>query len=185
MAVVPLQPRPATTGNLDVLQLQPRLLPNYDRISRECRSEPKDIMGMRTLLTDFNAPKIDTELGVTSVPAMAIGSSTEVLVSILENQAGLRRNSFLSTSSASNIQDERRSNKSAEERIQIEEVLKSPDDDEFIKSPSTEMTNPSDHSSSMMISCGISRDEDSRSTLDCENCVGNIDDCDKLYNRTS
>lgn len=179
MAIVPLQPRPATTGGtLDALQLQPRLLPNYERVARESRSEPKDLMSVKAgLLQDFNPPKIDAELGIASVPAMAIGSSTEVLVSIIENQAGFRRNSFLSVSSASNLQEDKRSDKIAEEDDL--EVIKSPDDD-FVKSPSTEITNAVDFSSS----AGVVRDDDSRGTLNnCDVCICNVDvdeDCDKL-----
>lgn len=66
---------------------------------------------------------VETEIGLASVPAMAIGSSTEVLVSIVENQAGLRRNSIFP---------------------QIIAELRSPQDGDFVKSPSTEMTSPSD-----------------------------------------
>ncbi|KAH0809540.1 hypothetical protein GEV33_013250 [Tenebrio molitor] len=61
----------------------------------------------------------ETEIGLASVPAMAIGSSTEVLVSIVENQAGLRRNSFMFNNNQ-----------------------KSPDCD-MGKSPSTEITSSS------------------------------------------
>lgn len=41
-----LQPRPPTTGgSLDILPLQPRLLPNFEReCGRESRSEPREIM---------------------------------------------------------------------------------------------------------------------------------------------
>ncbi|KAI4456415.1 voltage-gated potassium channel [Holotrichia oblita] len=177
LAIVPLQPRPATTGNMDALQLQPRLLPNYERVARESRSEPKDLMSVKGLLQDFNPPKIDVELGIASVPAMAIGSSTEVLVSIIENQAGFRRNSFLSISSTSNLQEDKRSDKIEEE----DDVIKSPDDD-FIKSPSTEITNAVDFSSSAGVGCEVVRDDDSRGTLNnCDVCICQVDEeCDKL-----
>ncbi|KAI4456421.1 voltage-gated potassium channel [Holotrichia oblita] len=177
LAIVPLQPRPATTGNMDALQLQPRLLPNYERVARESRSEPKDLMSVKGLLQDFNPPKIDVELGIASVPAMAIGSSTEVLVSIIENQAGFRRNSFLSISSTSNLQEDKRSDKIEEE----DDIIKSPDDD-FIKSPSTEITNAVDFSSSAGVGCEVVRDDDSRGTLNnCDVCICQVDEeCDKL-----
>ncbi|KRT85779.1 ion channel, partial [Oryctes borbonicus] len=176
LTVAPLQPRPATTGNMDVLPLQPRLLPNYERVTRESRSEPKEMMSVKGLLQDFNPPKIDPELGMASVPAMAIGSSTEVLVSIIENQAGLRRNSFLSISSASNIQEDRRSEKIEEEGPQVGEGCKRSPDDEFVKSPSTEMTNAMDFSSPA-VTCEIVRDDDSKATLNnCDVCPSNVDE---------
>ncbi|XP_063916796.1 potassium voltage-gated channel protein Shaw-like isoform X3 [Zophobas morio] len=109
-SILPLQPRPATTGSMDMLPLQPRFLPTFDR---ESRSEPRDLPAK----PDSSPLKTtETEIGLASVPAMAIGSSTEVLVSIVENQAGLRRNSFLFNNNQ-----------------------KSPDCD-VVKSPSTEMT---------------------------------------------
>lgn len=107
LVTAPLQPRPATTGSVDVLPLQPRYLPTFDR---EFRSEPRDVppkdeevphhpkpeQGGFRYLPDLAPAKLtDTEIGLASVPAMAIGSSTEVLVSIVENQARLRKNSFL------------------------------------------------------------------------------------------
>lgn len=127
---MPLEPRPPTTGSVDVLPLQPKFLPAFDR---EYRSEPRDlspgteeVCGSLAPRPSFSAGKLmETELGLASVPAMAIGSSTEILVSIVENQARLRRNSFLSVNS-------KQSN--AEPR--------SPDYDNF-KSPSTEFTNSS------------------------------------------
>ncbi|XP_044272546.1 potassium voltage-gated channel protein Shaw-like isoform X2 [Tribolium madens] len=107
VSTLPLQPRPATTGSVDMLPLQPKYLPNFDR---ESRSEPREISSK----PDSSPMKsTEAEIGLASVPAMAIGSSTEVLVSIVENQAGFRRNSFMFT--------------------------KSPDC-EVVKSPSTEMT---------------------------------------------
>lgn len=162
-----MQPRPATTGSADVLPLQPRLLPNFCTESglRETRSEPREIPPLgKSLLPDYSPAKImETELGLASASAIAIGSSTEVLVSILENQAGFRRNSFLSVSSqsplssrhrASPVQssviaeadadEEAKSSKNSRKRIEVE--LKSPDF-ELVKSPSTELTNPSDQSS--------------------------------------
>lgn len=140
LVTVPLQPRPATTGSVDVLPLQPRYLPTFDR---EFRSEPRDAPPPKdhdashhhpkpdqvTLryLSDLSPAKLtDTEIGLASVPAMAIGSSTEVLVSIVENQARLRRNSFLSAGSR-------------EHRMEEEDAVKSPDF-ENVKSPSTEFT---------------------------------------------
>lgn len=122
----PLEPRPATTGSVDVLPLQPKYLPSFDR---EYRSEPREIPSSAdednsfANRTSFSTGKMmETELGLASVPAMAIGSSTEILVSIVENQARLRRNSFLSVNSKQSNTD-----------------LKSPDYDN-VKSPSTEFT---------------------------------------------
>lgn len=144
LVTVPLQPRPATTGSVDVLPLQPRYLPTFDR---EFRSEPRDMppkgqedpnapkpeqISLR-YFPDLSPPKLtDTEIGLASVPAMAIGSSTEVLVSIVENQARLRKNSFLSACSR-------------EAREVEEEEVKSPDM-ENMKSPSTEFTTSTVHS---------------------------------------
>ncbi|KAJ8915118.1 hypothetical protein NQ315_000370 [Exocentrus adspersus] len=99
LIAMPLQPRPATTGSVDVLPLQPKYLPTFDR---EYRSEPRDIPPKHQeesehacrYLSDPNQVKMtEAEIGLASVPAMAIGSSTEVLVSIVENQVRLRRNS--------------------------------------------------------------------------------------------
>ncbi|XP_018570831.1 potassium voltage-gated channel protein Shaw-like [Anoplophora glabripennis] len=144
LVTVPLQPRPATTGSVDVLPLQPRYLPAFDR---EFRSEPRDVTpkdqeghnppkpDQITLryLPDLSPAKLtDTEIGLASVPAMAIGSSTEVLVSIVENQARLRKNSFLSACSR-------------EAREGEEGEVKSPDM-ENVKSPSTEFTTSTVHS---------------------------------------
>ncbi|KAK5641176.1 hypothetical protein RI129_009723 [Pyrocoelia pectoralis] len=142
-----VKPKP---GSLDVLPLQPRFLSQLcmDSTSRETKSEPRD------------APLIETtEIGITSASALAIGSSTEVLVSILENQAGFRRNSFLSVSSQSPISLKQKPSpiKNLKEVIKETELNdnteeteledgKSPDF-ELIKSPSTELTNPSDQSS--------------------------------------
>lgn len=68
--------------------------------------------------------QVETEIGLASVPAMAIGSSTEVLVSIVENQAGLRRGSVFPP--------------------KVEPLVESPLDGDFIRSPSTEVTSPSE-----------------------------------------
>lgn len=80
-----------------------------------------------------------------SVPAMAIGSSTEVLVSIVENQAGLRRNSIFP--------------------VVIAEI-KSPQDGEFLKSPSTEMTSPSASTIPQDPSCTSLISDDKKDGLD-------------------
>lgn len=112
----------------------------------------------RSFLREFTPTKVvESELGLASVPAMAIGSSTEVLVSIVENQAGLRRNSFLNVNSSiskptslDGVRNEKRkrsSSKSVEfQLLPIENEAKSPEFD-LGKSPSTEMTNPSDDQS--------------------------------------
>lgn len=171
MAVVPLQPRPATTGNTDVLQLQPRLLPNYERIARESKSEPKDILSVRGLMPDFTGQKIDPELGLASIPAMAIGSSTEVLVSIIENQTGIRRNSFLSVSSG---QEDKKSDKD-------EDVApRSPAS--FDEGANIEMTNPPVEVSSPVGDREVILDEnESANILDCDQWVPSVEDCDNRY----
>ncbi|XP_060522790.1 potassium voltage-gated channel protein Shaw-like [Cylas formicarius] len=112
MVVTPLQPRPATTGSVDMLPLQPKYLPGY---FREYCSEPRDTPSQsghrenspsRKLSTNFSSKiyplesSLEAELGRASVPAMAIGSSTEVLVCIVENQAKLRKSSFISETTA-------------------------------------------------------------------------------------
>ncbi|KAF5271193.1 hypothetical protein FQA39_LY08200 [Lamprigera yunnana] len=153
-SLVPAKSR-TTIGSVDALPLQPRLLPQFymESVLRETRSEPRE-----TQLPGKSL--IDTEHGVAaSVSALAIGSSTEVLVSILENQAGFRRNSFLSVNSQSPISLKQKSSpiKSFTEIINETELnedviskanneVKSPDF-ECLKSPSTEFTNPSDVSS--------------------------------------
>lgn len=124
---MPLKPRPPTTGAEDVLPLQPRYLPTG---GRETRSEPRDIPPQRL---SCDASIVETEIGLASVPAMAIGSSTEVLVSIVENQAGLRRNSIFPAMIAE---------------------LRSPQDGDFVRSPSTEMTSPSGSTIPQDPSCG-------------------------------
>ncbi|CAH0564241.1 unnamed protein product [Brassicogethes aeneus] len=111
--ISPLQPRAATT---DVLSLQPKFLPTFNR---EYKSEPRELPPQ--IFTELNPPKVmESDIGLASVPALAIGSSTEVLVSIVENQVKLRRSSFLAN-------------------------VKSPDFD-MGKSPSTEMTYSSNQS---------------------------------------
>lgn len=83
--------------------------------------------------TESNPPKVtESEIGLASVPAMAIGSSTEVLVSIVENQAKLRRSSFLTKN----------------------QEHKSPDFD-VGKSPSTEMTYSSNQSANSMVESDV------------------------------
>lgn len=129
---------------MDVLPLQPRLLPNFEReCGRESRSEPREI-NIKNQINEYSPNKIvETELSLASVPAMAIGSSTEILVSIVENQAGFRRNSFLSINSNTS-KNEIDLNKRSDMYLNVDEP-KSPDF-EFVKSPSTELTNPSDQS---------------------------------------
>ncbi|XP_019880247.1 potassium voltage-gated channel protein Shaw-like isoform X2 [Aethina tumida] len=128
VAVSPLQPRPATTGSTDVLPLQPKYLPHFER---EYKSEPREISPLH--FSESNPPKVtESEIGLASVPAMAIGSSTEVLVSIVENQAKLRRSSFLAKN----------------------QEQKSPDFD-VGKSPSTEMTYSSNQSANSMVESDV------------------------------
>lgn len=138
--VIPLQPRPPTTGAEDVLPLQPRFLPAFEK--RETRSEPREIPPQRL---SCDATIVETEIGLASVPAMAIGSSTEVLVSIVENQAGLRRNSIFPA---------------------IIAELKSPQDGDFVKSPSTEMTSPSASTIPQDPSCGSFVLEEKRESIE-------------------
>ncbi|KAK4874978.1 hypothetical protein RN001_014338 [Aquatica leii] len=162
---VPLKARSATTGSVDVLPLQPRLLPQFcmESAMRETRSEPREIQIPGKSI-------MDTEHGIASASALAIGSSTEVLVSILENQAGFRRNSFLSANSQSPISLKQRSSpikylkeviKETElnddmcNKIDNEDDVKS-SDIEFLKSPSTEFTNPSNASSPAEVTKGYS-----------------------------
>lgn len=142
----PLQPRPPTTGAEEV-PLQPRYLPGFEKQAsqRETRSEPRELQHS----FDFQPPKtVDTELGLASVPAMAIGSSAEVLASIVENQVGLRRNSCLVVNSSSCFHPGLSMLMSRSDtdvvKAGVEEDVKSPEDCEFVRSPSTEMTNPSE-----------------------------------------
>ncbi|KAJ8984686.1 hypothetical protein NQ317_015778 [Molorchus minor] len=143
LSSAPLQPRPATTGSIDVLPLQPKYLPTFER---EFRSEPREYSPGVQLDVGLNFPAsssvkfysegcqantIEAEISRATVPAMAIGSSTEVLFSIVENQARLRRNSVLVNSKCTEIVKE--------------ETPKSPDY-ETMKSPSTEFTTSTVHS---------------------------------------
>ncbi|XP_071052058.1 potassium voltage-gated channel protein Shaw-like isoform X1 [Onthophagus taurus] len=123
---------------------------------RESKSEPREILSARTLLQDFLPTKLDPELGRTSVPAMAIGSSTEVLVSIIENSAGFRRNSIL-TAAVSINEDEKRQDKDVKK-----------EDEDFL-SPVTETTEAASE---------IGK-EDSSGTLNRFNYAEGIDNCDK------
>ncbi|CAG9833271.1 unnamed protein product [Diabrotica balteata] len=137
-----LKPRAATTGSIDALQLQPKYLPTFDR---EYRSEPRDLPKSEEHLNVLKSqqfpssyfsgksPSNLTETGITlaSVPAMAIGSSTEVLVSIVESQVNIRRNSVMTDSTP-----------------KVESEKYSPDF-ENVKSPSTEFTTSTVQSSPM------------------------------------
>ncbi|CAG9812651.1 unnamed protein product [Phaedon cochleariae] len=134
--VAPLQPRPATIGSVDVLPLQPKYLLNS---GREYRSEPRELPKSEGQLhvlrssdqfpSNFFSDRSSVNLtgagiSLASVPAMAIGSSTEVLVSIVENQVKLRRSSMMDVSfKGEDARDGRRS-----------------PDLEDLKSPSTEFT---------------------------------------------
>lgn len=177
----PLQPRPATTGSVDVLPLQPRLLPNFQiECRRESRSEPRDVPKKNFLLEYSPARTVETELGLASVPAMAIGSSTEILVSIVENQAGFRRNSFLSVNpnppkQESGIPENNGHNKRIDMNLNVDD-LKSPDF-EFAKSPSTEMTNPSDQSTPIDLVKDVSS-----SNLEHDRNFNNFQICDNTKN---
>ncbi|CAH1985125.1 unnamed protein product [Acanthoscelides obtectus] len=134
--ITPLRPRPATVGSVDVLPLQPKYLPTFDR---ERRSEPRETTSYQENLVAckseqftsrfFNevCPNLtEKEISLASVPAMAIGSSTEVLVSIVENQAKLRKRSLMT------MPCDPRNLESAME--------KDSPDFENLKSPSTEFT---------------------------------------------
>lgn len=190
----PLKPRPATTGSVDVLPLQPRLLPSFYDSSRETRSEPRETPPtLKTFLPEYSPTTIvETELGLASASAIAIGSSTEVLVSILENQAGFRRNSFLSVNSQSPISLRQRGSPvpnlgSAIGEAELDDVeenvdqdcgddLKSPDCD-FVRSPSTELTNPSVPSTPSDLPKNMSCD-----SLDVQNVPNTSTFCDKNLN---
>ncbi|XP_028133478.1 potassium voltage-gated channel protein Shaw isoform X2 [Diabrotica virgifera virgifera] len=140
-AVNNLKPREATTGSIDALQLQPKYLPTFDR---EYRSEPRDLPKSEEHLNVLKSqqfpssyfsgksPSNLTETGISlaSVPAMAIGSSTEVLVSIVESQVNIRRNSVMNDSAP---------------RV----TEKYSPDFENVKSPSTEFTTSTVQSSPM------------------------------------
>ncbi|KAG5871063.1 hypothetical protein JTB14_016012 [Gonioctena quinquepunctata] len=133
IGVTPLQPRPATTGSVDALPLQPKYLPTFNR---DYRSEPRDLPKSEENLNVCksmyypsvyfeNNPINLTETGISlaSVPAMAIGSSTEVLASIVEKQVNLRKNSILAVNSKSG------GDKEEEDSLDLD-----------VKSPSTEFT---------------------------------------------
>lgn len=175
----PLQPRPATTGSVDGLPLQPRFLPNFQiECRRESRSEPRDVPKKNFLQEYSPVRNVETELGLASVPAMAIGSSTEILVSIVENQAGFRRNSFLSVNppkQESGNADNNGHNKRIDVNLNVDD-LKSPDF-EFAKSPSTEMTNPSDQSTPNDLVKDVSS-----SNLELDRNFNNFQICDNTKN---
>lgn len=125
---VPLQPRPATTSDHDLLPLHPKYLPAFER---EFRSEPRDVQAVThqtTSSSEMASKSIETnkthqvQLTADSIPARAIESSTDVLVGIVESQAKL--SSFFAPSP--NIKT-------------IPEEKFSPDLDN-VKSPSTEFT---------------------------------------------
>ncbi|XP_076275280.1 potassium voltage-gated channel protein Shaw-like isoform X2 [Rhynchophorus ferrugineus] len=113
LVVSPPRPRSSTSGSVETLPLQPKYLPGFQRDST---SEPRDITCLTTPQDKFNSPsrklsfssKIypsdggrETEFPMASGPAaLAIGSSTEVLVSIVENQTGIKKGSFLSVNAA-------------------------------------------------------------------------------------
>ncbi|XP_045477525.1 potassium voltage-gated channel protein Shaw-like isoform X2 [Harmonia axyridis] len=130
----PLHRPAAVQEAVDTLPLQPKYLPLYQR---EYRSEPRELSPVTHYQTasiqrkslDVSkftedgslVPRMSPDCRIPSIPAMAISSSTEVLVSIIENRS--RKNSYISVNSKS-------SNR-----------LKSPDCE--FKSPSTEFTNSS------------------------------------------
>nr|CAI5855874.1 unnamed protein product [Callosobruchus analis] len=135
--VTPLHPRPAIVGSMDVLPLQPKYLPCFDR---ERRSEPRETISCQESLVACKSEQFtsrffseicptglsEKEISLASVPAMAIGSSTEVLVSIVENQAKLRKPSLMTTTCETN---------------NLKPTLeKESPDFENIRSPSTEYT---------------------------------------------
>nr|CAH7734534.1 unnamed protein product [Callosobruchus chinensis] len=135
--VTPLRPRPAIVGSMDVLPLQPKYLPSFDR---ERRSEPRETISCQENLVACKSEQFtsrffseicpasltEKEISLASVPAMAIGSSTEVLVSIVENQAKLRKRSLMTTT--------------CEIKNLETTVEKESPDFENVRSPSTEYT---------------------------------------------
>ncbi|KAL3273783.1 hypothetical protein HHI36_015210 [Cryptolaemus montrouzieri] len=150
------QPSPAASCCIESLPLQPKYLPIYQR---EYRSEPRELspcLPNEARKCQRNSLEIPTryfeETGLTSrigsdnsfpsIPALAISSSTEVLVSIIESKS--RRNSRISVNSKG-------SNK-----------VKSPDCD--FKSPSTEFTNSSIHSTpnENNINCIFNKQDESK-----------------------
>ncbi|XP_050294080.1 potassium voltage-gated channel protein Shaw-like isoform X2 [Anthonomus grandis grandis] len=123
-------------GSAETLTLQPKFLPGF---YRETSSEPRDVVS--SLGPSPSARKLsfssriypvadsgirENEINLSSVSALAIGSSAEVLVSIIENQTGLRKNSFLSATSVSS---------------DAQSPLRSPKgEDKTLKSPCIEVT---------------------------------------------
>ncbi|KAL1494992.1 hypothetical protein ABEB36_010488 [Hypothenemus hampei] len=118
-ALSPMHSQSSTVGSLEILPLQPKYLPGF---CRETLSEPREVNYSTTHQERIgNSPSRklsystrvypadnvkENDGSLASVPAMAIGSSTEILVSIIENQAGLRRSSFLSVNSAKSYGEE-------------------------------------------------------------------------------
>ncbi|VEN49403.1 unnamed protein product [Callosobruchus maculatus] len=134
--VTPLRPRPAIVGSMDVLPLQPKYLPSFDR---ERRSEPRETTSCQESLVACKSEQFtsrffseicpasltEKEISLASVSAMAIGSSAEVLVSIVENQAKLRKRSLMPTCDTKNPEPT---------------MEKDSPDFENVRSPSTEYT---------------------------------------------
>ncbi|XP_044758486.1 potassium voltage-gated channel protein Shaw-like isoform X2 [Coccinella septempunctata] len=159
-------PRPAAAADtVDSLPLQPKYLPLYQR---EYRSEPRELTPLSHSAAPNNQRKslditkfseeggllsrMVPECRIPSIPALAISSSTEVLVSIIENRS--RKNSYVSVNSKSS------------------NVIKSPDCE--FKSPSTEFTNSSIRStpeeSDIGVNCIFTRRDESNNcdtTVDC------------------
>ncbi|XP_066159005.1 potassium voltage-gated channel protein Shaw-like isoform X3 [Euwallacea fornicatus] len=111
-AMSPLHSFSTGGGSIETLPLQPKYLPGF---KRETTSEPREVTTLSTPQEKSVSPsrklshshKVYPADGASkendilaSASALAIGSSTEVLVSIIENQTGMRRNSFLSVHSA-------------------------------------------------------------------------------------
>lgn len=163
-------PRPAPPADIvDSLPLQPKYLPLYQR---EYRSEPRELSPL-TYIPTSNAPRksldvskfsdescmssrIAPECRIPSIPALAISSSTEVLVSIIENRS--RKNSYISVNSKS-------SNR-----------MKSPECE--FKSPSTEFTNSSIRSTPEEIdgdvNCIFNRRDESKNCDTTVDCVAHL-----------
>ncbi|KAK9883771.1 hypothetical protein WA026_001956 [Henosepilachna vigintioctopunctata] len=145
-----------TAGSGDVLPLQPKYLPVYLReycsepkelsptSQAETRRTPRNSLEIPSRYSDesFVTSRLGSETSYPSIPAMAISSSTEVLVSIIENRS--RRNSRISVNSKSSNQ------------------IKSPDAE--FKSPSTEFTNSSVHSTpnENIVNCIFNKKEESK-----------------------
>uniref|UniRef100_A0AAR5PJB0 BTB domain-containing protein n=2 Tax=Dendroctonus ponderosae TaxID=77166 RepID=A0AAR5PJB0_DENPD len=137
MAITPLRSQSSTGGSVETLPLQPKYLPGF---YRETTSEPREVAALMAPQESSPPRKRsfsnriyplenvkENEINLATVSAIAIGSSTEVLVSIIENQARLRRNSFLSVNSVGS-------------EAKLNSPLEEEQENNFFTNPSTELT---------------------------------------------